>query len=212
MGKIRMNSSGFGLCMNALRSGAFQNLNMPVHVMSRRLLQYATSVDSAIAIIGNFGVACTANFMLADRTGKHLDIECSPRGNTLILPCRGFVVHTNHLYGMNRPIKLIDHAAANSFSRLARIQELTNNELKKDAPVTFRSLRERLSDEEGTPVSICSDKPTGAVCMERMTTLACIMMVLTSYTGKLIVGRPCVDVPVMNWSLLSVERYVPERL
>ncbi|KAK6384580.1 hypothetical protein LTS17_002143 [Exophiala oligosperma] len=69
VGKIGMNSAGFGLCMNALRSGAFDNLKLPVHIMSRRLLQYATSVDEAVAIIDEFGLASTSNYMFADKSG-----------------------------------------------------------------------------------------------------------------------------------------------
>ncbi|KAL6248226.1 hypothetical protein RBB50_004481 [Rhinocladiella similis] len=201
IGKIGMNSAGFGLCMNALRSGAFDSLKLPVHIMSRRLLQYAASVDDALAIINEFGLASTSNYMFADKSGKHLDIECSPKGNAVILARSGYVAHTNHLYGENRPANLVDHPAPNSFARLARIQKLTDDELKTNVPITFRSLREKLSDEEGTPFSICRDRPPGAVGMERMTTLACIMMELTSCTGKVVIGRPCGDAALVNWSL-----------
>jgi len=97
VGKIGMNSAGFGLCMNALRSGAFSNLNLPVHIMSRCLLQHATCVDDALTMIEKFDLACTANYMFADSSGKHVNIECSPKGNTVILPHNGFVAHTNHL-------------------------------------------------------------------------------------------------------------------
>ena len=200
VGKIGMNNFGFGLCMNALRSGAFSKFHLPVHIMSRRLLQYATSVDDALAMIDEFGLACTANYMLADRTGKHVDVECSPRGNASILPSNGYVAHTNHLYATNLPAKLVDHPAPNSFSRLARMQKLTQIDLEMNEPTTFQSLRERLSDEEGTPLSICRDRPAGAVGMERMTTLACIMMELKSCTGKVLIGRPCDDLPVVDWS------------
>ncbi len=200
VGKIGMNSAGFGLCMNALRSGAFSKLMLPVHIMSRRLLQYATSVEDALAVIDEFGLACTANYMFADKSGGHINVECSPKGNTSIWPCDGYVTHTNHLYGTNLPATLIDHPARNSFSRLARVQKLTDIDLETNVSTTFQSLRERLSDEEGTPFSICRDRPAGAVGMERMTTLACIMMELKSCTGRVLIGRPCDDVPIVEWS------------
>ena len=200
VGKIGMNSAGFGLCMNALRSGAFNNNNFPVHVMSRRLLQYAISFDSAIAIIEEFGLASTTNYMLGDKSGKHADIECSPYGNVLIPPHNGYVAHTNHLYGADRPPKLVDHPATNSISRLARIQELTDDDMKLKLPTTFKSLRTRLSDQKGTPFSICRARPRGAIGMERMVTLATIMMELTSCTGKVLIGRPCDELPIVEWS------------
>ncbi|KUJ13380.1 acyl-coenzyme A:6-aminopenicillanic-acid-acyltransferase [Mollisia scopiformis] len=165
VGKFGMNSAGFGFCMNAIRSGAFDKTKFPVHVMSRRLLQFATSFDSAIAIIDKFRVASTINYMFADKSGKHADIECAPRGNTLINPLNGYVAHTNHLYGHGRPLGLTDHPAANSMSRLARIQELTEIDRNMKMPTTFESLRKRLSDKENTPFSICRDRPPGAVVM-----------------------------------------------
>lgn len=200
VGKIGMNSAGFGLCMNAIRSGGCNKNNLPVHIMSRRLLQYATSVDEALATIEKFGLASTTNFMLADKSSKHMDIECSPHGNALIIPHKGYVAHTNHLYGPNRPPKMVDHPAANSFSRLARMQELTERDGRQGVPTSFESLRIRLSDEQGTPLSICRDRPPEAVGMERMTTLSTIMMELTSCTGKVTIGRPCDDLPIVEWS------------
>ncbi|CZR64475.1 related to acyl-coenzyme A:6-aminopenicillanic-acid-acyltransferase precursor [Phialocephala subalpina] len=200
VGKIGMNSAGFGFCMNAIRSGAFNSANFPVHIMSRRLLQYDTSFDSAIAILDQFGVASAINYMLGDKSGNHADIECSPYGNSLILPHDGFVAHTNHLYGPHRRSNLVDHPAANSFSRLSRIQLLTEIDKRMEVPTTFESLRSRLSDELGTPFSICRDRPPGAVGMERMTTLSTIMMKLKSGKGVVLIGRPCDELPIVKWS------------
>jgi len=101
---------------------------------------------------------------------------------------------------MNRPPGLVVHPAVNSFSRLARIQKLTKTDIEANEPTTYLSLRQRLSDEEGKPFSICRDRPAGAVGMERMTTLACIMMELKSGSGKVLIGRPCGDLPVVEWS------------
>ncbi|KAH8646254.1 acyl-coenzyme A:6-aminopenicillanic-acid-acyltransferase [Xylariales sp. PMI_506] len=201
VGKIGMNNKGFGLCINAIRSGAFDQNNFPIHIMARRLLQYATSYDSAIAIIEEFGLASSVNFMIADKSGRMASAECSPHGNVYILPQSGYVCHTNHLYGPDAPKRLVDHPASNSFTRLVRIQELTAQDGDEKVPTSFASIRARLSDEQGTPYSICRNRPPGAVGMERMTTLSTIIMELTSRTTKLTVGRPCDDLPLVNWSL-----------
>ena len=200
VGKIGMNSAGFGLCMNALRSAALVPSNMPVHIMSRRLLQYASSYDDAIAIIKRFGLASSINYILADKSGKHADLECSPMGNYLVLPQNGYVAHSNHFYGPERPPTLIDHPAADSFARLARMQELTKEDLHRAEPTTFDSLKARLSDEQNTPAAICRAVPPGAVGIDRLVTLSTIMMELGSCTGRVTIGRPCEDLPVVNWS------------
>lgn len=214
VGKIGMNSAGFGLCMNAIRSGAqgTTDRHLPVHLMSRRLLQYATSFDDALAILGDFGVASCINLMLADKSGKHADLECSPYGHARIDTTDveggngpGFVAHTNHLYGTaagGRPARLIDHPADNSFARLARMQKLTKADVANHVPVSFESLRTRLSDLEGAPYAICRSRPPGAVGMERMVTLCTILMELTTGQGRVSIGRPCeADIPVIEWQL-----------
>jgi isopenicillin-N N-acyltransferase-like protein len=200
VGKIGMNNAGFGLCSNALRSGAYNQHNLPIHVMSRRLLQYATSVDGALSIINSLGTASVSNYMLADKSGSHLDVECSPHGNVIILPHNDYVAHTNHLYGPNRPARLVDHPAPNSMSRLLRIQELCEQDRKNSVETSFESLRTRFSDQDGFPYSICRSRPPGAVGMERMITLSTIMMELRSGTGKVLIGTPCDDLPVVEWS------------
>lgn len=200
VGKIGMNSAGFGLLMNALRSGSVNTDNMPVHIMSRRLLQYARSYDDAVAIIEEFGLAASINYVLADRTGKFADIECSPVGRFLIKPENGYVAHANHFYGPGRPSTLKDHPAKDSFLRLARAQELTNIEKGQHAETTFESLRRRLSDQQGSPAAICRSVPPGAKGVDRITTLGTIIMELTSSTGQVTIGRPCEDLPIVHWS------------
>ncbi|EXJ91440.1 hypothetical protein A1O1_04552 [Capronia coronata CBS 617.96] len=210
VGKIGANSAGFGLCLNAIRSGAFNREGFPVHILIRWMLQHCSTVKEAKDTMDRFGTASTANYLLADRSGDFMDVEASPRGNTTILPKlpaedegrqMAYVVHTNHLYGSNRPPKLVDHPAQNSFHRLARIQTLTEKDCKEGILPSFESIRNRLSDQEGYPYSICRDRPAGAVGMERMTTLATIMMEMVSGTIQVIIGRPCLDnLPVVKWT------------
>lgn len=200
VGKIGMNSAGFGFCMNALRSGALNPNNMPVHIMSRRLLQFANSFDAAIAIIKKFGLASSINYLLADKSGKFADLECSPLGHFLISPQKGYVAHANHFYAQGRPVELVDHPAADSAKRLSRMQELTERDLQLGKQASFDSLRTRLSDEEGSPPAICRSVPPGAVGIDRIITLGTILMDLTHCTGKAVIGRPCEDLPVVDWS------------
>ncbi|RDL41624.1 Uncharacterized protein BP5553_01603 [Venustampulla echinocandica] len=200
VGKIGLNSYGVGLCMNALRSGASSTEKLPVHFMSRKILQEAHTYEEALLLLEKFGLASTVNYMIADKSGRYGDIECSPLGNTITNPDLGYVAHTNHLCGVGLPPKLQDHPSANSFARLNRMMELTELDIKAHVAPSFESLRARLSDEQGAPYSICRDRPPGAVGMERMTTLSTVIMELTSKTAKVTVGRPCDDLPVIEWS------------
>ncbi|QSS61682.1 hypothetical protein I7I51_03859 [Histoplasma capsulatum] len=66
VGKIGMNSHGFGLCDNALRAGAKTTDRLPTHIMPRWLLQYTKSFDQALQVIQEYGCACTCNYILSD--------------------------------------------------------------------------------------------------------------------------------------------------
>lgn len=204
VGKIGMNAAGVGLCLNALRSGALNTSCLPIHCMSRRILQHTASADEALKLIEQLGVASTGNYVIADKTGNFFDIEFSPHGNVIMKAAKGatygYVAHTNHLCGPDRPVKLKDHPSANSFSRLERIKVLTDADVQNNVAPSFESIRKRLSDEEGLPYSICRDRPLGAVGMERMTTLSTIIMEMKSLTCRLTIGRPCDDLVVVKWS------------
>ncbi|QSS56764.1 hypothetical protein I7I53_05066 [Histoplasma capsulatum var. duboisii H88] len=66
VGKIGMNSHGFGLCDNALRAGAKTPDRLPTHIMPRWLLQYTKSFEQALQMIQEYGSACTCNCILSD--------------------------------------------------------------------------------------------------------------------------------------------------
>lgn len=225
VGKIGLNSHGFGLCNNALRSGAKDISRLPTHIMSRRLLEYSKSYDEAVQMLKDYSGACTCNYVLADSTGRIGDVEVSPRGLVEIKPLSkldaasiltpstknlsgqgpSFVAHTNHVISPPTSFPLgpiYDHPAPNSFDRLARVSLLTQRDIEKHVALTKESVIERLKDQEGTPYSICRDRPAGAKGMEKMTTLATIVMELGPgrWSGLVTIGRPCEDgLQMVEW-------------
>ncbi|GAM40565.1 short-chain dehydrogenase [Talaromyces pinophilus] len=106
--------------------------------------------------INEAGVAVCMN---AIRSGKIATIECTPRGLAPIFPEPGThtTFHTNHLWSPDIPQGIRDHPSKNSFTRLERIKALTKGQVGSVAKI-----RSWLSDEEGTPVSICRSTPLGA--------------------------------------------------
>ncbi len=77
---------------------------------------------------------------------------------------------------------------------------LTELDLKKGVEVSYQSLRARLSDEKGKPYSICRDRPLDAVGMERMTTIATIIMEMKTGMASVTIGRPCDNIPIIRLS------------
>jgi len=193
VGKFGFNECGVGVCMNAIRAGALDVGMLPVHVAIRKVLE-CKSYGEARAVLDDRGVAACVNLMIADRKGAFETIECTPRGNTVIIQEEdsGAVVHTNHLYAS----KLVeDQRSANTYSRLARMQKLCRGK-----QFSYDSIRSWLSDDEGSPTAICRVAPPGAVGMERMETLATIIMDLKDLTAQVSFGRPNLNPEIKHLS------------
>jgi isopenicillin-N N-acyltransferase-like protein len=197
IGKFGFNDAGVGICMNAIRCGTVARDQLPVHLAMRRALE-CRSFDEAIAMLTSKGVASCFNLNLGDSSGKIASVECTPVGIAPIFPEPGAwtTFHTNHLWSPNLPEGIRDHPSKNSFSRLERIKILTQGQ---DASVG--KIRSWLSDEEGKPVSICRSVPYKAVGIERMETLATVIIDLKSLKAEVSFGKPTQSPPVRTLSL-----------
>lgn len=197
VGKNGFNEHGLGICMNAIRSSALDISKLPVHVAIRTALE-CKSYKDAVEWLDTRGLASCVNFMVADKAGSIATIECSPKGNSIIAPVpgSGTVCHTNHLYAPNLPPGLKDHPSNNSISRLNRIRELSAG-----VPGSVERFREWLSDEKGTPYSICRSTPENAVGLDRAETLATIIMDLQNLDAQITLGRPSLNPPIRTISI-----------
>jgi isopenicillin-N N-acyltransferase-like protein len=197
IGKFGFNSAGVGVCMNAIRCGTVAKDKLPVHLALRRALE-CSSFDDALAMLTRKGVASCFNMNLGDSSGKIASVECTPKGIAPIFPDAGAwtTFHTNHLWSPNIPDGIRDHPSKNSFSRLERIKTLTQGQV-----ASVDKIRSWLSDEEGTPVSICRSIPPNAVGIERMETLATIIIDLQTLKAEISFGKPSESPPVRILSL-----------
>ncbi|KAL2822239.1 acyl-coenzyme A:6-aminopenicillanic acid acyl-transferase-domain-containing protein [Aspergillus cavernicola] len=224
VGKIGLNSSGLGVCVNALRCGAFDVHRLPTHIMARYILEHGAGVGSAVEMLGELGGACAVNMLVADMEGAFASVEVTPFGISVLRPSseeavpgdgfdlergRGpsFVAHTNHVVTPARGFPrgaIYDRPAANSFSRLQRVTELARVDAERGVEVCGEAVYARLKDQEGDPYSICRGLPVNARGMERMTTLASVVIdmdvVEKRARGFVTVGRPCEEgLQRMEW-------------
>jgi isopenicillin-N N-acyltransferase-like protein len=197
LGKFGLNEASLGICMNAIRCGTVNKGALPVHLAMRRVLE-CRSFEEAFAMLEKKGVASCANLMIADGGGNFATVECTPKGLAAIRPDSGSTTtfHTNHLWSPNIPAGIRDHPSANSFSRLERIRELS-----KGQDVDAGKIRTWLSDEQGTPVSICRSTPPGTKGIERMETLLTVIMDLQKLTFEVSFGKPSLSPRIRTISL-----------
>lgn len=155
LAKIGMNTQGFALGLNILRSlGDGLRPGVPVHVLLRHLLGCA-SLDAAraeLARIGQtLGFGAASNVPCADAHGEVACFEVAPAGWGEVQPTRGVVVHTNHfvcesLLSEQAPLGL----ALSSQPRLATAQQHA-----AQSHIDQSELENFLRDETDGHLSIC---------------------------------------------------------
>ncbi len=155
LAKIGMNTQGFALGLNILRSlDDGLRPGVPVHVLLRHLLGCASlkAARAELARIGpTLGFGAASNIPCADAQGAVACFEVAPAGWGEEQPTRGVVVHTNHfvcesLLSAQAPLGL----ALSSQPRLVTAQQhAAHNNIDQASLETF------LRDETDGHLSIC---------------------------------------------------------
>lgn len=154
IGKIGLNASGVGCCLNAIRARGLDSTRLPVHFALRAILESHSRGDALATLRKLGGVAGSAHILVADPEGA-VGLEFAggkERIGEIGPDARGRVVHTNHLVlehpGVEEPGWLPD-----SGERLERIGVLTDGDFLA-GEVDVKKVVELFKDEEGFPCSI----------------------------------------------------------
>ena len=100
------------------------------------------------------GIACSANFLVAQHGNGAVDIEAVPGELDVLLPERDVVAHTNHLLSP-RLVGVRDLGSSvfpDTYVRLARVRRLLEERHERLDPEAARSI---LRDHANAPDSIC---------------------------------------------------------
>ncbi len=183
LAKIGFNRSGFGVCLNILRSADDgTRAGVPVHVLLRALLA-RPSVDEAIAFAAKLGFGASSNVLCADASGATAALEFSPRGLEVIRGADAALCHTNHFLAPAAAKHQASLAPSlSTVPRLARISALTSAHQGK---FSSADLERMLRDETDGFLSICrSPDPALApeACIE---TVASVVMDLGARVMRL---------------------------
>jgi len=178
LAKIGLNSHGFGVCLNILRSSDDGSKpGVPVHVLLRALLK-RRSVDDAVTFASKLDFGASSNVLCADAGGESAALEFSPRGLHVIrgAACEEMraLCHTNHFLSAEAARHQASLAPSMStYPRLERINALAGGHKGRFSP---QDLERMLRDESEGFLSICR-RPDPAVeaeaCME---TVASVVM------------------------------------
>jgi isopenicillin-N N-acyltransferase-like protein len=188
VGKIGINAMGLAMCINLLISDTdHAGPAVPMHIILRRILEEAHSVEEAIALIGTTD-RCTSCFhLLADRSGAPVGVEATPAGQHVLHAKKGVLTHTNHCVAP----ELFAHDTnardyPETLARGERAQALTNARI-----IDEDYLPGILADHETSPGSICLHLEPGTPLEENNESIASIIFDLTAGTMDIAEGPPC---------------------
>ncbi len=174
LAKIGLNESGFGVCLNILRScDDGSRAGVPVHVLLRALLDCA-SVADAIAYSAKLGFGASSNVLCADASGATAALELSPRGLALVQGEGAALCHTNHFLASEAASRQASLAPSlSSVPRLARITAFVRGHAGKFSP---EDLESALRDESDGLLSICRRPDPSLPAEMRIETVASVVM------------------------------------
>lgn len=174
LAKIGLNSHGFGVCLNILRSSDDGVTHgVPVHVLLRALLK-RTSVVDAVKFASTLSFGASSNVLCADAGGDTAALEFSPRGLDVVRGADAALCHTNHFLAPEAARHQASLAPSlSTYPRLERITALTGGHRGKFSP---DDLQRMLRDESAGLLSICR-RPDQALPPEaRVETVASVVM------------------------------------
>lgn len=194
VGKIGVNDAGFGLHFNILAHADDGGTpGVPVHVVARRLLDEASSLDEAESLVRTAPLSASTVLTCVDwdgARGRVRMLELSPAGIAAIAPAtrdEGVLLHTNHF--LDPQLATGEQMARIDSSTRPRLREL---QARAAAMVEADSAEARAAAmlDHGGP-GLCCHPAADAPFDERWETLATISLDVAQARLRLHAGGPC---------------------
>ncbi|KAL4760936.1 acyl-coenzyme A:6-aminopenicillanic acid acyl-transferase-domain-containing protein [Aspergillus foveolatus] len=181
IGKIGLNSTGVGVCFNAIRAKGLDKTRIPVHLGLRIALESSSALQ-AVENIEKVGMASSAHILIGDATTA-IGLEFTSSTFARIpLNQKAFIVHSNHMLlphpGIDEPAWLKDSPV--------RVQTMGENIEKLQGVLSWETFCGLFRDEANYPCSI----NRAADGESDMATLFNIVMDLRTRRVEVIMGRP----------------------
>ncbi|TMR09617.1 peptidase C45 [Nonomuraea turkmeniaca] len=188
LAKIGVNTAGLGIHFNILRHESDSaELGVPVHLIARRILEEAATVEEAIAVAMSAPVSAST-VITAVTSDDAASIEISPAGVGVIPPEQGVLQHCNHFLAPG--LAEGERHATDRPSTYDRLQHLRDRveELSGDDH-TARALAMLSHGPDAAPV--CAHPDLTQPINQRWETVATIALDLPAGRLRVHQGGPC---------------------
>jgi len=184
IGHIGINSTGLGLCLNAVVSPGWR-IGVPYYFIARRLLG-AESIEECTEVIAQATRASSMNYLLVDRL-RIADIETTVTDYRVLLnEDEGLLVHTNHF--LHPDFALQDKGLAELPCSPIRLKVLRELLKRNSGSLDVKKLQEILSNHQNYPYSICRHLTNEPNAIE---TIASIVAEPSKRLMHVAAGNPC---------------------
>jgi len=187
-----INSSGIGLCINALLC-EISTLGVPLLTITREILQQKT-LEDAVEAIRRAKRGNSLNFGIADSKGRICDIECTPKRVDCLFTEDPYFAHTNHFLSKKLGIQkdiIRDSGIGfgrDSVFRHKRMYKLIN---EREGHVDLKTIMSFFRDHENYPNSICRHVNPKDSIAEKAKTFDSMIFATSQRTAWISRGNPC---------------------
>jgi isopenicillin-N N-acyltransferase-like protein len=187
VGKIGFNSAGLGACLNILKS-SLAEVGIPIHILMRGILNSERFGD-AIGKIVSANRGSSNNTLIAHRDGAAIDFEMAPKDLDFLYPENGVLVHTNNF--VSPRLRPLDTGLSQFPDTLLRYGRAQQKMQQRAGRIGVADFKEVLGDHCNHPDSICRHPDPRDPELERVQTVASVIMNLTRGEMHLTQGPPC---------------------
>lgn len=187
IGKVGFNSSGIGVCLNAL--GTIGNpKGLPLHIVLRGILN-SRKLSDCVQAINSIPNACAANYLLASSCGEAIDVEKTPTDYDVLYPSNGVLAHSNNFITERfRAVDTTKYMAFDTFLRYGIANKMLNQNIGQ---IDEDIIKDILRNHKDHPDSICRHNDPLDAAGHEMCTVFSIIMNMTKGKIYLLKGNPC---------------------
>lgn len=192
LSKVGMNSEGLGVATNAMvTTGDVGDPGIPYHVLLR-VIQNAATFEEAVSVVTNARRASSANYLIAHKSGRTIDLEAAPGGPDQVFqlePRSGIVGHANCFISPHATIQ--DQTAIRKPLGLTRQRTMDRLLDTDQGKITVDTMKVVLSDHEHHPNALCRHPLETLEPVDRSATVASVIMDLDAGEMWVADGQPC---------------------
>jgi len=190
VGKTGFNEHGIGVVLNAMMSSIDAGEPaVPTHVILRGILNSRT-IEEATAAILRARRGGSATYVIGSASGVGICVETGPGGIEsafVIHPEDDLLAHSNHFVA-DTPFG--DPAKDELPDTLARHKRMSSLLAERAGEISPAIMEAVLADDEGHPSAICRFPDPTVDPVLRVSTVASIVMDLTTMTAEIAAGPP----------------------